>query len=346
MNPAIWTILISSLATGTIITMSSHHWLLAWLGLELNTLSLLPIIARPHHPRATEATTKYFLIQATAAALILFSGSTNAWLTGHWTITQLTHPLPMTTMTFALTLKLGLAPAHAWYPEVLQGSTMTTALIISTWQKLAPLSFMYMTLHHLPHTMILLLGLFSALLGGWAGLNQTQMRKVLAFSSIAHMGWVFTSLTLSPQLTTLTIIMYMLLTLAAFLTLNMTSTKTMTDLGTTWTHSPPLQTMLLFNLLSLGGLPPLMGFTPKLLILKDLSAVHLLFFSTGLIIASLPSLYFYTRLAYFTTLTLPPQTLTSTTTWRFKTTNPLTLPPTLIMTTLALPLTPLLYSTT
>nr|AFC39728.1 NADH dehydrogenase subunit 2 [Tarentola mauritanica] len=341
MNPTTWTLLITSLSTGTIITMTSHHWLLAWLGLELNTLSMLPIISTPHHPRAIEAATKYFLIQIAAATLLLFAGTWNAWTTGEWTITNNTNHMAMTMTTVAIMTKLALAPVHAWYPEVIQGSTLTTALIISTWQKLAPMTFLLLTTNHLPTNLILMCGLASALLGGWTGLNQTQTRKIMALSSIAHMGWLLIATTINPTLTTLTLITYMVMTTSMFLTLNQMNTKTLVDLTTN--HSQTLQITTMITLMSLGGLPPLTGFIPKWLILKELTTCDLLALSIMLILASLPSLFFYIRMAYITTLTAAPTTAHNMHKWRFKSNlNPaliLTMPPTIM----ALPLTPMLY---
>nr|AIL52171.1 NADH dehydrogenase subunit 2 [Altiphylax stoliczkai] len=346
MNPLIQSLLITSLATSTIITMSSNHWLLAWLGLELNTLSILPIIIKPHHPRATEAVTKYFLIQAAAAALILCASTTNAWQTGQWSI--INTPSSATTMilTIAIMLKLGLAPAHLWYPDVLQGSTMITALVISTWQKIAPLTLLYMTHNHLHTNTLLLIGLTSTLIGGWAGLNQTQTRKIMAFSSIAHMGWLVVALTLSPGLATLTMIMYMLMTTMMFISLSSTMTKTISDMGMTWPLSPTLMATTMMTLMSLGGLPPLTGFMPKWLILKELTMMTLPLLSTLLLLASLPSLFFYLRMTYLITLTVSPTTTNTEHNWRFKT----NLKPNLTLTTttalMLLPLAPALYNTT
>nr|AFP67553.1 NADH dehydrogenase subunit 2 [Agamura persica]AFS35060.1 NADH dehydrogenase subunit 2 [Agamura persica] len=346
MNPLIWAMLITSLATSTIITMMSNHWLLAWLGLELNTLSVLPILIKSHHPRATEATTKYFLIQATAATLILCASTLNAWQTGQWSIINTPSHTAATMATIAIMLKLGLAPAHLWYPEVLQGVTMTTALIITTWQKIAPLTLLYMMQPHLPTNTLMTIGLVSALVGGWAGLNQTQTRKLMAFSSIAHMGWVIVAMTLSPNLTTLTMLIYMMMTTTMFMSLNATATKTISDLGTTWPLSPALLTTTMATLISLGGLPPLTGFLPKWLILKDLATTPLPAYSTALLLASLPSLFFYIRMAYLTTLTIPPTTTNTEHKWRFK--NNLT-PTTTLAATAALMLLPIsatLYNTT
>nr|AEO50779.1 NADH dehydrogenase subunit 2 [Gekko subpalmatus] len=338
MSPLIWSLLIMSLATSTIITMSSHHWLTAWIGLELNTLSILPMIIKSHHPRATEATMKYFLVQAMAAAMILFASILNAWQTGNWSITH-TSPHTTTIITIAIMLKLGLAPLHAWYPEVLQGATMNTALIISTWQKLAPLTLLYLINNNLPPNTILLMGFTSALIGGWLGLNQTQTRKIMALSSIAHMGWLIITLNLSSHLTMLTMTIYIIMTTAMFMSLNITMTKTLTEMGTTWSQSPLLTTTMMITLMSLGGLPPLTGFTPKWLILSSLCDMKLLLLGIALAMASLPSLFFYIRLAYFTTLTAPPNTTNTQYKWRFNT--PLTpgLTLTIMMTTLLLPLT-------
>nr|AEW46286.1 NADH dehydrogenase subunit 2 [Gehyra robusta] len=344
MNPIIWAIMITSLSTSTIITMTSHHWLLAWLGLELNTLSILPIIMKPHHPRATEATTKYFLVQALAATTILFASTLNAWQTGHWTISS-SNTTATTIISMAIIMKLGAAPVHLWYPEVIQGTTLNAALLISTWQKIAPMTLLYMMYNNLPHNLMLLTGLLSALLGGWSGLNQTQTRKIMAHSSIAHMGWLLIALTLSPQLTTLTLLTYMIMTSAMFISLNTMTTKTITDMGTTWSASPAMTTMTLLTLTSLGGLPPLTGFMPKLLILNELTTKSLLPLATCLALASLPSLFFYIRMAYMTTLTTPPNNTNTEYKWRFKT---LTQNPTLTATLalMLLPLTPTLHTIT
>nr|AIY25684.1 NADH dehydrogenase subunit 2 [Cyrtodactylus cf. nebulosus] len=342
MNPLIWFTLMTSLASSTIITMSSNHWLLAWLGLELNTLSILPAIMKSHHPRATEAATKYFLVQAAAATMILFASTTNAWQTGSWSIT---HTTPVTTLltTVAIMLKLGAAPTHLWYPQVLQGTTMNTALVISTWQKIAPLTLLYMTHSHLNHTILLSVGLASAILGGWAGLNQTQTRTIMAFSSIAHMGWLIVAMTISPGLTTLAMMMYMLTTIATFTP--MTTMKTITDTSATWPLSPTTLTITMVALMSLAGLPPLAGFMPKWLILKELSSTGLMPLATIMLLTTLPSLFFYLRLTYLMMLTTPPTTTNTEHKWRFKP-GQTHHAPIIAAAILTLPLTTALYNTT
>nr|AFQ41969.1 NADH dehydrogenase subunit 2 [Rhacodactylus auriculatus]AFQ41970.1 NADH dehydrogenase subunit 2 [Rhacodactylus auriculatus]AFQ41982.1 NADH dehydrogenase subunit 2 [Rhacodactylus auriculatus]AFQ41983.1 NADH dehydrogenase subunit 2 [Rhacodactylus auriculatus]AFQ41984.1 NADH dehydrogenase subunit 2 [Rhacodactylus auriculatus] len=344
MNPTTQALLYLSMILGTTITMSSSHWILAWAGLEMNTLAIIPIISKQHHPRATEAATKYFLTQATASAVILFASSMNAWKTGQWDIYQTSSLESVTVLTLALAMKLGLAPLHFWLPEVLQGSTLLTTTIISTWQKMAPITILYMTANNLNQHTLMTLGITSAILGGWMGLNQTQTRKIMAFSSIAHMGWVFMALAMNPNLTLLTLLIYLTLTTAMFTSLMTTSSKTLMDLGTTWPQTPALLSTTMLTLMSLGGLPPLTGFMPKWLILKELTANNFPTVSILMALSTLPSLFFYLRMSHMTSLTLPPETSNTKYKWRFKSNNIPITTPTMILAGLLLPVTPLIIN--
>nr|AFS88971.1 NADH dehydrogenase subunit 2 [Anolis distichus dominicensis] len=343
MSPPIYAIMLSSLATGTIITMTSYHWLMAWIGLEINTLAIIPIISTSHNPRSTEAATKYFLTQAAASATVLFSSMLNAWQTGTWDITQMSYLPSNLLLSMALAMKLGLAPLHFWLPEVLQGSTLFTALIIVTWQKLAPMSLIYLTINNLNPTVLLILGLLSSTIGGWGGLNQTQTRKIMAYSSIANLGWMATIATIMTNLMIMNLLIYLVMTTALFSFLILSKSKTIQDTTMTWALSPTMTIMMTFLLLSLGGLPPMTGFAPKWLILEELTTQNLIPLAILMAIFSLLSLFFYTRLAYTTTLTLSPNTLQTKFKWRFKQT--LSTPLIIIMSTMAiflLPLTPLM----
>nr|YP_009092548.1 NADH dehydrogenase subunit 2 [Sillago indica]AIR11929.1 NADH dehydrogenase subunit 2 [Sillago indica] len=340
MNPYILTTLVFALGLGTTTTFASSHWLLAWMGLEINTLAIIPLMAQHHHPRAVEASTKYFLTQATAAAMLLFSATTNAWLTGQWDILQMSHPLPVTMATLALALKIGLAPLHSWLPEVLQGLDLTTGLILSTWQKLAPFALL-LQIQPVNSPLIITLGLASTLVGGWGGLNQTQLRKILAYSSIAHLGWMILVLQFSPSLTLLSLLTYFVMTFSMFLIFKLNKATNVNSLATSWAKAPALTSLTPLVLLSLGGLPPLTGFMPKWLILQELASQSLPAVATLAALSALLSLYFYLRLSYAMTLTMSPNNISGATPWRLPQTQ-LTLP--LATSTIAalslLPLTP------
>nr|WNH20374.1 NADH dehydrogenase subunit 2 [Ptereleotris heteroptera] len=315
MNPYILALLLFALGLGTTITFASSHWLLAWMGLEINTLAILPLMAQHHHPRAVEATTKYFLTQATAAATLLFASTTNAWLTGQWDIQLMTHPVPTTMIILALSLKIGLAPLHTWLPEVLQGLDLTTGLLLSTWQKLAPFALLLQAPLH-SQGILIVLALASTLVGGWGGLNQTQLRKILAYSSIAHLGWMLLVVQFAPSLTLLALATYLAMTSAAFLTLKLNTATTINSLGTAWANAPAITALLPMVLLSLGGLPPLSGFLPKWLILQELAKQGLPLTATLAALTALLSLYFYLRLSYAMTLTVSPNNLAGAASWR------------------------------
>nr|ABP52132.1 NADH dehydrogenase subunit 2 [Anolis cristatellus]ABP87535.1 NADH dehydrogenase subunit 2 [Anolis cristatellus] len=342
MSPTIYTIILSSLATGTIITMTSFHWLMAWVGLELNTLAIIPTISSLHHPRSTEAATKYFLTQAAASAMILFSSMINAWNTGTWDITQMSYAPSNILLSLALALKLGLAPAHFWLPEVLQGSTLFTALIITTWQKLAPMSLIYMCTNNLPPVILLTLGIISSTVGGWSGLNQTQTRKIMAYSSIAHLGWMAVIASIMTNIMIMNLMIYLMMTTALFASLIYSKSKTIQDTTTIWTTSPILTIITMLTFLSLGGLPPLTGFLPKWLVLEELVKQNLTPLATAMAISALLSLFFYLRLTYTTTLTLAPNTLQMNFKWRFKPTASFMLMALSTVTIFLLPLMPLI----
>nr|AGX00679.1 NADH dehydrogenase subunit 2 [Rhodeus pseudosericeus] len=347
MNAYVLLILLSSLGMGTTLTFASSHWLLAWMGLEINTLAIIPLMAQHQHPRAVEATTKYFLVQATAAAVILFAGTTNAWVSGTWSMTDMSSPLANAMIIAALALKIGLAPMHFWMPEVLQGLDLTTGLILSTWQKLAPLALIMQTTQEAHPLLLTMLGLSSALVGGWGGLNQIQLRKVLAYSSIAHMGWMIIVIQHAPQLTLLALVIYIFMTSAMFLTLKAFDVTKTNALATAWPKSPLLSVTAALVLLSLGGLPPLTGFMPKWLILQELTKQDLPMIATVMALAALLSLYFYLRLCYSMTLTISPSTNNSSAPWRASATQTSLLLALSTVTALALlPITPAILTMT
>nr|ABY63850.1 NADH dehydrogenase subunit 2 [Lophornis pavoninus] len=306
MNPYAKLTFFLSLMLGTTITISSNHWMMAWTGLEINTLAIIPLISKSHHPRAIEAAIKYFLVQAAASTLLLFSSMINAWHTGQWDITQLNHPTSSLLMTTAIAMKLGLVPFHFWFPEVLQGSPLTTALLLSTVMKLPPITILFLTSHSLDPTLLTIMAIASAALGGWMGLNQTQIRKILAFSSISHLGWMSIILIYNPKLALVTFYLYCTMTGAIFLTLNTTKSLKLSMMMTSWTKTPALNTTLMMTLLSLAGLPPLTGFLPKWTIIQELSKQEMITSATTIAILSLLGLFFYLRLAYYSTITLPP----------------------------------------
>nr|ACJ43688.1 NADH dehydrogenase subunit 2 [Neurergus kaiseri]ACO05533.1 NADH dehydrogenase subunit 2 [Neurergus kaiseri] len=345
MSPYAVSILMSSLAVGTIITMSSSHWFLAWMGLEINTLAIIPLMTKMHHPRATESATKYFLTQATASALILFSTIMNAWMTGEWTITSMMNYPPTTILTIGLAIKLGIAPFHLWLPDVLQGLEMMTCLILSTWQKLAPMTLLILVSHQLNTNLLVMMAMMSTIIGGWGGLNQTQMRKIMAYSSIAHLGWMTMIVSFAPSLAMLNLVIYLMMTSSMFFMLISLNSTNLNKLSISWMKTPTLAASMMATLMALGGLPPMSGFLPKWLILQEMTKQYLGTVSTMMAMSTLLSLFFYLRLSYAISMTSPPNISNSNLTWRKKNHIPLITPILIMMSTMLMPITPTLLMT-
>nr|AEO87256.1 NADH dehydrogenase subunit 2 [Equus caballus] len=342
MNPLIFTTILMTVLLGTMIVMMSSHWLMIWIGFEMNLLAIIPILMKKYNPRTMEASTKYFLTQATASMLLMMAIIINLMHSGQWTITKVFNPTASIIMTSALAMKLGLTPFHFWVPEVTQGISLTSGLILLTWQKLAPMSILYQISPSINLNILLTMAVLSILVGGWGGLNQTQLRKIMAYSSIAHMGWMTAVLVYNPTLTMLNMLIYITMTLTMFMLFIHSSSTTTLSLSHTWNKTPLTTTLILTTLLSMGGLPPLSGFMPKWMIIQELTKNSSIILPTLMAIMALLNLYFYMRLTYSTSLTMFPSTNNMKMKWQFETKRITLLPPLIVMSSLLLPLTPML----
>nr|AAS57496.1 NADH dehydrogenase subunit 2 [Natrix maura] len=340
MNLMSWLVITTSITLSTSVISSTTHWLMTWACLEINTLSMTPVISKPNHPRATEAATKYYLTQTIASTAMLFSATMNALNTSNWEM-HLTSKPATTIITLALLMKMAAAPFHFWLPEVSQGTSTMTTLTILTWQKIAPLIVLLNTNNQTSTPLILSCATLSITIGGLGGLNQTQLRKLMAFSSIAHTGWILATLPTAPNISLLTFTLYIMTTIPIFLTINITSSSTMKDIGTTWPTAPTTMLLLSMTILSLGGLPPTTGFMPKWLILNKMISLNMTIEATLMALTSLLSLYVYMRLMYMTSMTTPPHTTLTPMKWRTTQQKyPMTASMLTMLTILLLPLSP------
>uniref|UniRef100_UPI00315DEB72 NADH dehydrogenase subunit 2 n=1 Tax=Pipistrellus pipistrellus TaxID=59474 RepID=UPI00315DEB72 len=342
MNPMTFSLIMMTMISGTLLVMTSSHWFLIWVGFEMNMLAIIPLLTKQHNPRSTEAATKYFMTQATASMFLMMAAIINLLYTGHWSIQKLINPTASIMMTMALAMKLGLSPFHFWVPEVTQGIPLLSGLILLTWQKLAPLSILYMISPLMNMNILMIMALLSIAIGGWGGLNQTQLRKIMAYSSIAHMGWMMSILTYNPTMMLLNLYIYIPMTITTFSLLMMNSTTTTTSLSHMWNKLPLITMIILTLMLSLGGLPPLTGFLPKWLIIQELVKNNNIIMSTIMALLALLNLYFYTRITYTTSLTMFPTTNNTKIMWQFKyPKQTLYTPPMIIISTLILPMSPM-----
>nr|VFU78718.1 NADH dehydrogenase subunit 2 [Proasellus jaloniacus] len=267
----------STLTLGIVVMLSGKTWFSVWLGLEINLLSFLPLILFSS-PTGSESGLKYFLIQAMGSLLILQASFS-------WTAL----PTPYLFFVAPLTLKLGAAPLHFWLPEVTKSLPWRINMILLTLQKMGPLYLLAMI--SMPHKMpLFIISVFSTTIGALGGLNETDLRKLMAFSSISHMGWMMVGMTLTQTHWMLYYLTYIITSLAVITLLDKMNISSLSQLAPKNKNS--VLTMLL--LLSLGGFPPLLGFAPKWIILNNIVSLSLPL-SILLIATSVLTLYYYIR---------------------------------------------------
>nr|AAN76677.1 NADH dehydrogenase subunit 2 [Hylomys suillus] len=344
MNPIILSLMILMIFLGTMTVLLSSHWFLSWMGFEMNLFAMIPLIAIKNSPRSTEAAVKYFMTQASASMILMLAISVNYSMSGQWTITNMTNFMPMFLLIMSMLMKLGTAPFHFWVPEVIQGTPLKIGMILLTWQKIAPLFILYQSTQcsNNSHLVIMPLALLSIFIGGWGGLNQLQLRKIMAYSSIAHMGWILMIMTYNPTLMLLNLSIYMIITLALMTLLNFLNSTTTSTLSQMWNSNFMITSTILIILLSLGGLPPLSGFSPKWLIIQELTKNHSIILPTIMAITALLNLLFYLRIIYSSSMTLFPSTSQTKMKWLFKTQKiNIFTPPLISLSILLIPLTPM-----
>nr|WFP44748.1 NADH dehydrogenase subunit 2 [Typhoptera quadrituberculata] len=294
LNPSKY-LFFSTLILGTLISISSTSWLGAWVGLEINLLSFIPLITYSKNSMSSEASLKYFLIQALASSILLFS----------FLLTQLTIKMNLLThqdffmllLSSSLLLKMGAAPFHFWFPGTMEGLSWLNCLILMTWQKIAPLmlsSYFLMKFNYFSTTIIIT----SIFIGSMGGLNQSSLRKLMAYSSINHLGWMLSSLFMGENLWALYFIIYSFLSASVLLIFATFQISYISQNYLLLSPQPAMKFCLYTLLLSLGGLPPFLGFLPKWLVIQSLSNLNQTFMTTLMILTTLVTLFYYIRLTF------------------------------------------------
>nr|NP_112421.1 NADH dehydrogenase subunit 2 [Tetrodontophora bielanensis]AAK30940.1 NADH dehydrogenase subunit 2 [Tetrodontophora bielanensis] len=287
---------LSTLLMGTMMAISSSSWFTSWLGLEINLMSLIPILINKINPYTTETAIKYFLTQAMASVLIIFS---SIMMFSNNTMNSLT--LISMLILLALSIKMGAAPFHFWLPQIIQTAQWPQIILILTWQKIAPMMLLMFTKSNLSKIIIY----FCCIVGVIGAINQTSIKKILAYSSILHTGWMISAAMSSENIWSFYFILYSTISISLMTpmaSLNLSSVKELFFLQMNQLSSY----LLLLSLLSLAGIPPLLGFAMKMITLISLMSVMLdKLIIVLLIMSSLISLYYYLRIMYSSMLATP-----------------------------------------
>jgi NADH-quinone oxidoreductase subunit N len=292
---------------GMFVMISGHNFLVIYLGLELLTLSSYALVAlRRDDAQATEAAMKYFVLGALASGFLLYGLSLVYGATGSLDVTQVSQSivagaqrsqvlvLGLVFVVSGLAFKLGVVPFHMWVPDVYHGAPTSVTLMIGGAPKLAAFAIVMRLLVEgmLPlvwdwQQMLAVLAVVSLVVGNLSAIRQTNLKRMLAFSTIAQMGFMLlafvagvvgqdgSNLGNAYGAAMFYVVTYVLTTLATFgvillLSRNGFESEDVNDLAGLNTRSPLYAGVMAACMFSLAGVPPLVGFYAKLSVLQAL----------------------------------------------------------------------------
>lgn len=265
----------------------------AWIGLEINLLSFIPLLRDNNNLTSTESSLKYFLTQALASTVLLFS--VILLILKNNFNNEVNESFTSIIIISSLLLKRGAAPFHFWFPNIMEGLNWTNSLLLITWQKIAPLILIsYLNIKEL----LLIRVILSVIVGAIGGLNQTSLRKLISFSSINHLGWILSSLIIRESIWLVYFLFYSFLSFILTFIFNIFKLFHLNQLFSWFINRKILKFTLFINFLSLGGLPPFLGFLPKWLVIQQLTSCNQYFLLTAIMMSTLITLFFYLRICY------------------------------------------------
>nr|ADU54738.1 NADH dehydrogenase subunit 2 [Dosidicus gigas] len=276
---------------GTLFSLSSSHWLTMWMGLEINLMGFLPLMNIKGKTLEAEASMKYFIIQSMSSSILIISSVLmyNNTLSWYSMFTDSTFSLMII---LSLVLKLGGAPLHFWMPSIAKQMSWSILFMMLTWQKLAPLLMLSLVNSNL--MVVMLISMTSTIVGSIMALNQTNIQLIMTYSSISHLGWMLSMITINSSLTMMYFFNYIMISMPLMNMLSMTLGNHLFML----TQQTKMNNMIPISLiLSLGGLPPLLGFMSKLIILISLIEMKLMMLAMFMFVGTLISLYFYLNMS-------------------------------------------------
>nr|AVN67949.1 NADH dehydrogenase subunit 2 [Parcoblatta bolliana] len=284
----------TTMVSGAVITVSSNSWLGAWMGLEINLLSFIPIMSSNQNIYTTEASLKYFLIQALASPILLFLIISKTMINDFFYMFNST--INSTIMTTPLLLKSGAAPFHWWFPSVMEGLDWINCFLLLTIQKIAPLILISYTLMISYFSMIIIIS--SVFIGSIGGYNQISIRKILTYSFINHTGWMLSALLLGNNFWLTYFSIYSLLTLTIIMIVKPFQISFINQTLLMNNNNAIMKFLLFTSLLSLGGLPPFLGFLPKWVVIQNMVMNNMFILVTIMVVMFLITLYYYLRICY------------------------------------------------
>ena len=312
---------------GTMIMISANSLLMLYLGIELLSLSLYAVIGfNKRSSLSSEAAIKYYVLGAMSSGILLFGISLIYGFTGSIAYDDIASQLINVDMnsvdyiaiifgiifiTASLCFKFGAAPFHMWVPDIYQGSLISTTILLSTLPKIA-VFIVFLKLYFIPFIILkevwsdilIFVGMLSIVIGSLFALTQENIKRLLAYSAISNIGFIIVSLGLISidgiHASLYYTVVYSLTALASFgiithITSNSDGIEKITDLaGLSKTH-PYFAFLILITMLSSAGIPPLIGFHAKLMVIKALIDSSYIILPVIVVIMTVVSAYYYLK---------------------------------------------------
>nr|AFY30502.1 NADH dehydrogenase subunit 2 [Zorotypus medoensis] len=268
------------LICSSIMVISSMSLFSMWMGLEINMIMMIPMMCGATANTSLQAAMIYFSIQSISSSMILM----NMMMLEFKTL-----PLNLSSMLMSIPImiKLAASPFHIWLPILMKKISWMNCFIISTWQKIAPFSILLKFINNY----IMVFAILSLIIGGLSAISMSSLKVIMAFSTISNTGWLILSVMYSQKMWELFFIVYSLITMSNMFVFNMMNLQTLHHLLILKMNKFWMMTVSI-NILSLGGMPPFLGFLPKLMIMIfNLNLLKLIMILA--LILSLLTLMFY-----------------------------------------------------
>jgi NADH-ubiquinone oxidoreductase chain 2 len=282
-----------TLIRGTLIRISSSSWFRVWIGLEINLLSFIPLSIKNNNLFSSEASLKYFLTQALASRILLFRIILFSFIEWNYLLENKKNFLNII-LASALIIKRGVAPFHFWFPNVIEGLNWINNFILITWQKIAPIILLSFCLNLFLFNLTII---FSIFIGALGGLNQTSLRKLIAFSSINHLGWILSNMLNNENIWKVYFFLYIFLSFTIIFLFDKFKLFNINQIFFIKLKNKMQKLIINIPLLSLGGLPPFLGFFPKWLTIEVIIINNFILLIFLILNFTLITLYFYIRIS-------------------------------------------------
>ena len=310
---------------GMMILVSSCNLLILFLGLELFSLPTYAIVAMYRQKtRCVEASMKYFIIGTIASGILLYGMSMIFGATKSLDLMQIARTIAGTPLnqnlilivglvfiTAGVAFKLGAAPFHVWVPDVYEGAPSSVTLFVSTAPKIAAYAMLIrLFVNAMPalqvqwHEMLIVIVILSMAIGNFAAIVQSSIKRMLAYSSIAHIGYMLLGVLCGTRdgyaAAMFYIITYSLMTIGAFGMIVLMScggfeAENIKDFVGLGNRNPWLAFMMMLILFSLAGVPPLAGFMAKVGVLDSLIQIHLIWLAVLAVLLAIVGAYYCIR---------------------------------------------------